>query len=232
MSFYRCASPITFNDTLNSLSLRRVSSVKDLGVLLDVKLSFVLHYDYICSKAFRMLGFIKRNSKDFKDFMTLKALYFFFVRSIVEFCSIVWSPFYQVHVDRIEGIQRSFSRLALVRYGFDFHHLPSYQSRCKLLGLELLSNRRKIACVSFVHDVLSSNIDSSELLCLFSINVPLRRLRSHAFLSVPFHRTNYGCNEPLTNCMLLYNEVSDICDFNMSRESWRNSVKMSFYFSI
>ena len=48
ISFHRCACPIFYDFKLNNISLTRVTSIKDLGVLLDVKLSS--HFEYICSK--------------------------------------------------------------------------------------------------------------------------------------------------------------------------------------
>ena len=126
-------------------------------MILDTKLSFSLHMDYICARAFSMLGFLKRNSKGFKDLGTLKILFFSFVRSLLEYCCIVWSPNYSSHSDRLERVQRSFSRFALYRSGFRNH---PYTTRCLLLGIDLLSNRRKIACDVFVLDLLMGKVGS------------------------------------------------------------------------
>lgn len=230
MSFYRSRYPILFTYLLNYEELSRCNVVKDLGVMLDTKLSFSLHIDYICARAFSMLGFLKRNSKGFKDLGTLKILYFSLVRSLVEYCSIVWTPNYQSHSDRLERVQRSFSRFALFKSGFK--NRPSYTTRCLLLGIDLLSNRRKIACSIFVLDLLMGKVNCPELLCDMGIFVPSRPLRSHEFLSIPFHRSNYGRNEPLTNCMANFNAVFDVLDFNLSREVLVDRVKMKYYFSI
>ncbi|XP_045446715.1 uncharacterized protein LOC123654902 [Melitaea cinxia] len=45
--------------------LRWVSEVRDLGVLLDCKLSFNSHIEHITTKAYRMLGFVFRCGRDF-----------------------------------------------------------------------------------------------------------------------------------------------------------------------
>lgn len=204
--------------------------MKDLGILLDSKLSFIPHYDLLCSKACRMLGFVKRNSTEFKDFLTLKSLYCSLVRSQLEYGSIIWNPNYQVHSDRIERIQKSFTRLALVRYGFVFSELPSYPIRCKLLGLETLSNRRQISSISFIHDILSGKFSCSDLLRLLNFNVPSRCLRFNSLLLVPFHSTNYGQNEPITRSILFFNEFSSNFNFHLSRDSFLNNIKLAIYF--
>ena len=229
MSFYRCRNPCIAGYSLDNYPLRRVDSVKDLGIILDTKLSFIPHYDYTCSKACRMLGFLKRNTREFKDFLTLKSLFCSLVRSVLEYGSIIWNPGYQVHCDRFERVQKSFSRLALVRYGFDYRELPAYPVRCKLLGLESLSNRRQIASIAFIHDILTSRIDCPNLLNLLCINTPVINLRNRTFLSVPFHPTNYGRNEPITNSIVLYNKAFHLIDFHLSRDSCLKAVKMFFY---
>ena len=231
MSFYRCKNPIIFQYLLNNSVLPKVSLVKDLGILLDSKLSFIQHYDVVCSKACRMLGFVKRNTSEFKDFLTLKSLYCSLVRSQLEYGSIIWNPSYQVHSDRIERIQKSFTRLALVRYGFAFNELPSYSIRCKLLGLETLSNRRQISSIAFIHDILSGKISCSDLLGLLNFNVPSRSLRFNPLLLVPFHSTNYGQNEPVTRSIVFFNKFSNQFDFHLSREAFLNIIKLAFYFS-
>lgn len=229
ISFYRCKKPRFASYSLNTHPLLRVDQVKDLGILIDTKISFIPHIDFMCAKACRMLGFLKRNTKEFKDFLTLKTLFCSLVRSILEYGSIIWNPSYQVHCERLERVQKSFTRLALVRYGFNYLDLPAYPVRCKLLGLETLSTRRQIACTLFIHDILTCKIDCPDLLFSIGINAPVRSLRNPPFLVIPFHSTNYGRNEPLSNAIALYNSNCFLLDFHFSRESCRNILKLFFY---
>ena len=231
MSFYRCKKPYVFQYMLNSSVLPSVLLVKDLGIFLDVKLSFIPHYDYMCAKACKMLGFLRRNTREFRDFLTLKSLYCSLVRSLLEYGCVVWNPYYSTHIDRIERVQKSFSRLALVRYGFNYNDLPPYPVRCKLLGLESLSDRRKISSISLIQDILTNKLLCQDLLSLLKINIPTRILRSTHFLSVPFHSTNYGRYEPITNCTVLYNEYCQYLDFNVPRSVWKSLLKSVFYSS-
>jgi len=75
-------------------------------VLLDPKLKFDCHIMSTVNKAMNVLGFIKRWSKEFDDLYTTKLLFTSLVRPILEYCSSVWSPQYQVHIDRIESVQK------------------------------------------------------------------------------------------------------------------------------
>jgi hypothetical protein len=95
------------------------------------------------SKSARMLGFIKRISKEFSDPYMYKTLYVAFVRSGLEYASCVWSLHQEVHSARIERIQNNFIIFALRGLGWTIQPLPPYESRCLLLGLEVLSDRKK-----------------------------------------------------------------------------------------
>ena len=45
--------------------IEKVDLIRDLGVLLDCKLTFTQHIENCCNKALKLLGFIKRNTRDF-----------------------------------------------------------------------------------------------------------------------------------------------------------------------
>lgn len=57
-------------------------------------------------EADRMLSLVKRTCKDLRDTTTLKTLYCFLIRSNLEYCSVVWSPFIKRNIDKLERTQR------------------------------------------------------------------------------------------------------------------------------
>jgi hypothetical protein len=99
ISFTKNKSPIIYDYKVLGCKLERVKIVNDLGVTYDSVLSFRPHYDYICGKANRMLAFIIRNAKPFKDTRSWIILYTTLVRSILEYCSSVWSPIYAIQIE-------------------------------------------------------------------------------------------------------------------------------------
>jgi len=113
MTFYR-GTPTLASYSLQNTPLDRIFPVNDLGVLLDSKLKFDCHIMSTVSKAMSVLGFIKRWSKEFNDPFTTKLLFTSLVRPILEYCSSVWSPQYQVHIDRIVSVQKNFFFLPFV----------------------------------------------------------------------------------------------------------------------
>jgi len=145
--------------------ISRVSNIRDLGVIFSSNLSFNKHMDYIISKGYSLLGFIKRNGREFSDPFTLKSLYVTYVRSVLEYAAVVWDPFYQKYSDRIESIQKQFMIYALRRLpnlNQGFVREP-YVNRLLLLNLQTLASRRKMACAVFGRDILCSKIDCPEL---------------------------------------------------------------------
>ena len=208
--------------------ISRVSDIRDLGVIFSSNLSFNKHMDYIISKGYSLLGFIKRNGREFSDPFTLKSLYVTYVRSVLEYAAVVWDPFYQKYSDRIESIQKQFMIYALRRLpnlNQGFVREP-YVNRLLLLNLQTLASRRKMACAVFGRDILCSKIDCPELLEKFLVYAPQRALRSRSgLLRIPFCTNNFNMSEPLLNVFKAFNQNYDSFDFCISRELFKNRIK-------
>lgn len=83
ISFGRKQNPIVFQYQINNNNLEVSSEIKDLGILLDHKLTFNSHIEAITSRALKILGFVSRQSYEF-SIPTFKLLYCSLVRSILE----------------------------------------------------------------------------------------------------------------------------------------------------
>lgn len=226
ISFSRVQSPISFDYALNGSPLEQVEWIKDLGVIFDKKLTFAKHISTTIAKAFATLGFIKRNTQEFNNIYTLKTLYCTLVRSILEYAVQVWSPYHATHSERIERVQRSFLRYALRKLPWnDPLRLPPYEDRCKLINLQPLTSRRVMLQRLLIYDILSGKTDCSSLLADINIHAPCRRLRNRGFIALPFRRTLYGQNNPFSRCCQHFNEVFDVYDFGMSRNTFKIAIK-------
>lgn len=219
ITFTRKHNTISFEYTLSNTTVPRTSCVKDLGVMLDSKMTFTDHISYTVSKASKTLGFIFRIAKNFRDLRCLKALYCSLVRSTLEYCSTVWAPFYQNAIQRVESVQRKFVKYAQRHIIWpDPANPPIYVERCKMLNLDSLLVRRDVAKATFVADLLRSSIDCPSVLQMININTRPRVLRNHSFLTVRRALTNYGQNEPVSNMCRVFNICSDLFDFDISRD--------------
>lgn len=226
ISFSRSREPLRHDYRIGLSSLLFVSSVKDLGVIIDSKVRFNEHISMITAKAFATLGFLKRNTNAFQDIYALKSLYCALVRSLLEYAVVVWAPFHAIQANRIEAIQRNFVRYALrVLPWNDSVNLPPYEERCRLIDLDTLAARRKLLQRLFVFGLLNGDVDCNSLVSQIYINAPQRVLRSYTLLWQPTHRTNYGFNEPWTLCCRVFNETFDVYDFNISKSTYRHRIR-------
>lgn len=108
-----------YNDyELNGMKIQCVTQFKDLHVVIDFNLAFVLHIKYICNHVTKMLRFIIRNTSTFKNTQSLKVLYYAYIRSKLEYCSVIWDSHYNVHIMRVECIKRRHCKfLYMVNHG-------------------------------------------------------------------------------------------------------------------
>lgn len=226
IAFTRSRTPILSDYSIGLHKLSSVNTIKDLGVVMDSKANFNEHIAITTSKAFSLLGFLRRVTKSFYDVYALKTLYCAIVRSVLEYAVQVWAPYHQVQVHRIERVQRSFVRYALRRLPWnDPIRLPSYESRCMLIGLSTLSSRRTLLQRMFCFDLITNRIDCEDLLRQINFHAPRRRLRTQVLFYIAPHRTLYGRHNPLDNCCRLFNEAAEHFDFNISKTTYKNRIR-------
>lgn len=89
-----------------------------------------------------MLGFISRSLNKFKEMRTYFTLYNLYIRSILEYCSSVWTPHYQDHIDTIERVQKKFTRMIFRKFHFPYE---TYNMRLIRLDMLSLEDRRILA---------------------------------------------------------------------------------------
>lgn len=87
MSITHSHQKVVYPYEVNGVTLKRVSSKKDQGVIIDEKLSFNEHIDDATRKAYRLLGFIFRCGKYFSSQLSMRLLYTSLVRNRIEYCS-------------------------------------------------------------------------------------------------------------------------------------------------
>jgi len=149
MSFYRTRDRFDYSYSINAIPfMRSKNKVLDLGNTFDRELNFHSHFDNICCKALKMLGFIKRISNEFKLTSPIKTLYCAYVRSILEYGAVVWDPSTSCGKDQIERVQRKFINYSAFILRID-HPPHDYTPILNKLGLSSLVDRRKVADLKF-----------------------------------------------------------------------------------
>ena len=134
---------------LGWIKLDRVDVEKDLGVLVSHNLSWNNHVDLISSKAQRVINVLHRTCRDINDISTKKLLYIAWVRSRLEYASVVWSPHTKRNINNLEQVQSRATRFILVTDYSEYERL----SKLNLLPLKY---RREISDLVFFFKCLKN----------------------------------------------------------------------------
>ncbi|BES94119.1 Retrotransposon protein [Nesidiocoris tenuis] len=195
ISFLKTQNPISFPYILDGEALQRKDQARDLGVLFDSRLLFPDHVGMVAGRAMRALGFLKRCTREFTNVAAITHLYLTMVRPIMEYASVVWSPYYEVHKQELERVQRKFLRYVAYRSGgLDDYHPESLRAG---LGLPTLETRRLLADTMFFRKLVIGELDCPALLAQISLHAPSYPSRLSTLFYVPFSTTNYLYHRPL-----------------------------------
>lgn len=222
ISFTRRTIPILYSYNFNGVLLERVSTIRDLGVHFDSKMTLTDHIDIITKKAYKNLGFVLRACKSFKNISSLKIVYFAYVRSLLEYASQIWSPHYNTHKIRLERIQKKFIKHISYRQR---KSVASYPQACELNGLLTLEDRRDVLDICFLYDIIRGRVDCPHLLHGLAYCTPIRRTRHTPLLQIPKRRTNYSANTVMARLPRIYNQrFSEVDIFNFSKASFKKHL--------
>ncbi len=149
LSVSRLHNISSFAYTINNVALEHVTSYKYLGVYLSSDLTWDTHINYICARANRALGFIRRQLGKCSQEVKLKA-YTTLVRPHLEYASCAWDPHTDSHINQIEMVQHRAARFILNQHSWQ----DSVTDIISSLKLDTLQSRRKKArlCLFFEID--------------------------------------------------------------------------------
>lgn len=213
MSYSRKEDPVIFDYYINNNLLDRCVTYKDLGIIFDTKLTFTNHINEMVKSSCRVLGFLIRNWSGFVNINTMKLLYVSFIRSKLEYGSIIWYPLYQNSIILIESVQRK-----CLKYMF-FKCNGYYPQRgidnnilLNMFDLKPLRFRRECAVLTFLYNLIHNNVDCSLLLNKLKFLVPrLESRRNNTFYCDVIH-SNVMIKSPIYNMCKTFNTISLLCD--------------------
>ena len=222
MSFYKIRSPIIFQYHIDNCDLDRVAAVVDLGVLFTHDLNFKAHINNICNRALRSLGFVTRNTGDFSDAGTIRAIYFSIVRSLLEYCTPIWTPYQTTLTNKIEKINQKFLRL--LKFKNYLSHVDSYLSLLEIFNTQTLASRRFYHDMMLLYKIINGLIDCSYLLQNLYLNIPSMNTRNPLTFSIKSQRTNYLKFGPINRIVTTANTFADIEFFGINEAKFKKSI--------
>ena len=95
---------------INGSEISEVQTTKFLGVIIDNKLSWKPHIDYISTKISKSIGVILRARKVFNK-STLLMLYYSLIYPYLTYCVQVWGSTYDSHKKRLIILQKKIVRI-------------------------------------------------------------------------------------------------------------------------
>ena len=204
--------------------IERKQEVRDLGIPVDAKFLLITHMERSITRARQSMGYIKTISKGQFDTRVLVVLYKSYVRSKLEFASVIWDPYQQNYSDDIESVQKQFVLYALGDTNrIPPYRLSPYEERCEKLGLEPLSIRRKVTNALMAYDLFNRRIDDDNIQMRLIRRTQHRSMRNERPLAESVYGSNYGHNQPLAKMIRIVNNWNDLMSLNRSK--FRSEVK-------
>ncbi|GMT36907.1 hypothetical protein PFISCL1PPCAC_28204, partial [Pristionchus fissidentatus] len=136
--------------TINGNDLIPSPSMKDLGVIMQPSLKFSDHVSKLTSKARSKVNIM------FKCFYSNDPLLYLqafnaFIRPLLEYGTVVWSPRTVKLANFVENVQRNFTRRVFFRCAIPY---SPYPDRLNFLSMSTLEQRRLIFDLLFLHKTI------------------------------------------------------------------------------
>ncbi len=134
--------------SINGSLLPISECTRDLGVLMSNSGKFREHCEQVAAKARRLTGLMLRALHS-RQRTVILPVYKSLIRPLLEYATVIWSPFYKSDIKEIESVQRYITKRI-----HGLKHL-SYTARLCALELSTLENRRSyydlVECYKLVH---------------------------------------------------------------------------------
>ena len=157
MKFGKSAKRPDWDYLLGSNTLQESNKEKDLGVIINNKLSPEDHINDKVRNTYKLLANM-RVACAYIDEEMVKKIITSFIRPTLEYAAVVWNPHLKKHVKKIEKVQR-----AATRWVPSLRDL-NYEERLNKLNLPTLEKRRKRGDMIMLYKCVEGKekIDSTE----------------------------------------------------------------------
>ena len=146
---------------MNKKNLNECGKIRDLGIILDRKWTFEEHIRVVVAKAFKTLGFIKRTTAQFSNIETIIYLYKSLVLPVLNYGSIIWSPYLIKDIDKLNAVTKNFLRYISFKKGtpmsVEDHNYKEISTECNIHKIESL---HRLNDLYFVLDNMSGKFNT------------------------------------------------------------------------
>ena len=185
-----------------------------LGVYIHKKLSWNTHIDATVKKANQVRCFLQRNLRSCNSEIKAQS-YKIYVRPILEYGSIVWDPYTETNIKKLEMVQRKAARFIFN----DWRYTSSPTTMLQDLSLPTLQQRRTESKIKYMHKILHGNLECLSGLVTRARNTNIRIIPINA--RVLTYRHSYVPSTILLWNILPTTIVNEV-DFNKFSNSISN----------
>jgi len=176
--------PSDFTYILSGQTITRTDSHPYLGINIDSKLSWRPHVNEVTAKASRLLGLLQRTLGPCKR-QVKETAYRALVRPRLEYGAAAWNPHTNLHVDKLEKVQRSAARFVVG----DHRRTSSVTTMLNNLGWQRLETRRLHLQMIMLYKIKYNMVKISLPPCILPPTIITRRSNPHKFTQ-PHSRIN------------------------------------------
>ena len=209
---------------LNGTNIRTVECHTHLGLTLNSRMTWHDHVENICQKASKRLALLKRVSIRYNlNRKDLETIYFSMIRSIIEYCDIIYNNCTIEQAKSLESIQHQ-AALVCSRAYKRTHYLAILDE----LGWDLLETRRQLHRLSLFHKIYYGI--APEYLHILIQPFRLRPTRyptrhDEAYLQPPFSRLTMTADSFFPSTIRLWNQLDSSIKLTKYHPSFKFKLK-------
>lgn len=136
-------------------------------------------------------------------------------------------PFYKIHIDSLERIQRKFCKTLFFRnFGYYPERGIAYNELLQIVNIDSLQKRWITHQIMYLYKVVNNVIDDMDFLSKVMLHIPRFSARNSITFNYNISNSNQHMFSPLISMCRNYNHVQHCIDiFNCKEVVLRNSLK-------
>ena len=154
-----------YSYTLGDKILDYTACERDLRILINERLDWQEHHDYLLKKGYQMLGMTKRTCHFVFDRDKKRMLYLTLVRSNFEHCSTIWRPVNVVDKRKFEALQKRAIKWINCEKAYSYSD-EVYAIRCTQTNILPLQLHFELNDLVFFYKIIYKLYNTSFTTCL------------------------------------------------------------------
>ena len=181
--------------TLGGVPLKNEKEVTDLGLTYTNKLSFHQYIESKVRSAKARCNYILRAFIS-KDPIFLFKIFSIYIRPILEYATVIWSPLEKKLIQKVEAVQKQFTYRSFKRAKTRYFN---YENRLRILKTKSLQARRDNINLTTMNMIVHKKVNVS-INNLFDPSLSIGRTRRHKFSIRPTLASNSKFKSSILAC--------------------------------